>query len=1237
MGFGGGIHKRPRRFFSPLLPHLGTFGWVTSWFWDCNVVVVSRPLGDRPRPGPFPGDRPDFPHDTDPLGVVPDTADGDPRRNLLSDARDLLLQVLFERTAQRYPLTDPRADLPIAGQSPVLPCVIEGPDTYQRGPIPAPLSGGVLIPGYIHIGRTARAEQILRDSFLRGVARGYGWDGRLESLDADGYVTYVGVRNDGALERHIIFTGGSDYAVYYAVADFLRRHAGVNWLFPGKLGTVIPRDGIFNLNESYFMVEEPDYRGRTLAAMYHTNAESLHTVEEINDLRNWFLRNKLHPHTERAHLFMQAFANTPAATTREHPNNRNCVNLDENLRKYTRVESRIPIGHNLSRFFSPHQSSFDGASLTPGVGPDRVSALPHMYPDSRPRDERARPLGRQPALNGQGWCASDQVGMTPVAPCPPSFPNLCNCPIEARFANDPLRLRAQNAQRMVLRLDTSGTCAPPRTPLSPTTVQGFEERFARAIWFREHESAPPALRFIPRTNRATHAQASAPFDRWAPCLFQTPVSATDGDENPLAKFRETVAVDLANQLIYSNVLSRWIGNGYNTEFCESLGADDGFGFWCECIPCRSTNENDGTAVVFKGFNVLANVVAFDAADQEGWISQSTEPGILLRQTVTAIQVFQRAFLELEASPVPVIALRLDLGAVFRLNALDFLDRMALRGLIPDRARLGSHTRRILVLLNRTALSLARSVQTPTTYTGPGISFFPPVTLPPFLDLDHTVLTFLTYLEFTAPPIFERDPSTEPGHFYPNTSDTETSLHPVLTPVISGSHDLFEYDDEVPLGGRSRFSVARAARPFQQQRIAPEQFLHRRWSLIARQTGIYEYMYGWGSIAPRIYTRRLRNALQGSFEDYRSRVFIAEGVPHMGLDGIKFHELAQLLWDTSRSTDAMRTEYCNALCYQPGVGLFTRAASAMKSYFDALEKIWCDRDRDEQGPPQQRFNISNFGTPFGFGTLGRIGWITELDPFMRTPAQRRNFEVPPVGSMPFDTAWQWIELAFFEARDARAVDVQGRIQYFRRTFGLIGLLIEVLQPIMALWAKVEASLSRPFPNNRRVELPFIADPLDWMRTRGAGLIDPGTVAQIAGGILGARWASALGFREDIRKPVHRYVVNTNEPSRLGRELGLGFASGPLLPLETRIPFNANASASMRHAFFLPMLQQYVDWWNIHGSLVTRTDEGAREESTSSGIGGPIFLSAKKVIGALLTAAISPVVASRAVVEPFMRDA
>jgi hypothetical protein len=1114
----------------------------------------------------------------------------------------------------------------------VLPSVIEGPDTYQRTTILGPL-GELLVPVYIHIGRTARAEQILQDSFLRAVAQGHGWDGRLESLDADGYVTYIGGANNGALEWHVILVGGSDYAVYYAVADFLRRHAGVSWLFPGKLGTVIPRDRAFNLAESYFMVEEPDYRGRTLAAMYHTHAQSLHSPEEINDLRNWLLRNKLHPHTERAHLFREAFATTRATTTPEHPNNRNCVNLGENLRQYTRVESRIPVGHNLSRFFTPHRSSFDGGSIIPWAGPERVDAFPSMYPDSRPRDERTRPLGHQPALNGQAWCVSDTIDPIPVGGCPPEEANLCGCPIEEVFRTDP---PGAPPQRIGLRILPRTMCSPSQVAVGPELVSGFGERFARVI---PDPRARRTFRFIPRTFRATHAQASAPVDRWAPCLFEAPPTPSQGDENPLALFRESVAVDLANQLIYSNVLKRLVLNErFNPEFCESVGADDGFGFWCECTPCRSTNELDGTAVVFKSFNVLANVVAFDAVDQDGWIAQSTQPGILLRQTITAIQVFQRAFLELTLGPVPVLAQRLDLGAVYRLNALDFLDRMALRGLIPDRARLSTHTRRILVLLNRTALSLKRSVDDPNSYTGPWYIFERPSNLPPFLDLDQTVLTFLTYLDFTAPPIFERDPTTEPGRFYPNTRDTETSLHPVLTPVISGSHDLFEYDDEVPPGRPSRFTVARTARPFQQQRIAPEQFTHRRWSLIARQTGIYEYMYGWGSIAPRIYTRRLRNALHGSFEDYRSRVFLAEGVPHLGLDGIKFYELAQLLWDTSRSTETMRVEYCNALCYQPGIGPFPEAARAMKSYFDALEKIWCDRDRDEQGPPQQRFNISNFGTPFGFGILGRIGWITELDPFMRTPSQRLDGEVPPVGRMPFDTAWQWIELALFHARDARALDVQGRIQYFRRTFGLIGVLIEVFQPIMALWAKVEASLSRPFPDNRRGELPFIADPLEWMRTRGVGIIqrDPGTVGQILAGLAVAQWSTIAGFRSGIRRPVHQYLVGTNETSRLGRDLGLGFSGGSVLPLD-RIPFNRNASTAIRSGFFLPMIQQYVDWWNVHGFHGTRTVEDATAEGGASGIGNSTFFTMKKIIGSLLTIAITPLDSSRTVVDQFMRDA
>lgn len=69
----------------------------------------------------------------------------------------------------------------------------------------------------------------------------------------------------------------------------------------------------------------------------------------------------------------------------------------------------------------------------------------------------------------------------------------------------------------------------------------------------------------------------------------------------------------------------------------------------------------------------------------------------------------------------------------------------------------------------------------------------------------------------------------------------------------------------------------------------------------------------------------------------------------------------------------------------------------------------------------------------------------------------------------------------------------------------------------------------------------------------------------------------------------------------------------------------------------MIQQYVDWWNVHGFHGTRTVEDATAEGGASGIGNSTFFTMKKIIGSLLTIAITPLDSSRTVVDQFMRDA
>jgi hypothetical protein len=824
---------------------------------------------------------------------------------------------------------------------------------------------------------------------------------------------------------------------------------------------------------------------------------------------------------------------------------------------------------------------------------------------------------------------------------------LCACPIEA--------------QPQTLELTPRATCAP---AIASEQIKGFKSRFSDIRTVESNQ------RFIPITTRETHHQASIPNEGWTPCLFSTPLVSTTSlrspenplFENPLAEFRQTVAADLANSLIASNVAHHEAWGSVDREFSDSLGVDDGDKFWCECTPCRSTNSTDGGGVaVYKGFTFLIDLVRPETLNPGLWLCQN--PARVPEQARLARQVLLEAHNALQMSgSAAALALDSELGlhsipadspgGVGALVA--FMDRMALRGVLPERARLSTHTRRLLVLMNRTCLILG------TTARRDGG--------PAAVHPEHTLLTFLTYLDYTAPPIFESDPEMQPGNFYQSSSSspsvraeqffqgsdqaqrlTVNVLHPFLTPMISSSHDLFEYEDDL-------FRQTRDMGAFAQHRIAPEQLNHRRWSLIANQTGIYEWMYGRTTLAPRLYTRRLRNALQGAYERYKARVFLAEAEPHMGLDGVKFHELAQLLWNVGTRLHSIRADYCQAL-----FGPDEQVVAPMRRYFDLLELAWCNRESnrtivgaplDSSGAPgatveevpdpwprEHRYSSGFvYGTYLGFGILGRSGWLTELEPFMRIPTRNDASPDEPRETY-FMSIWSAIQEAFIASQNVPDPAVKERVQYFRRAIGLIGEMIRIFRPILNAWKLIERSVNF-----------LAADPLEWAYRSPSDLTINNVAAawihrddrlRLGEALARAPWVQSANFKTDVREPIHRYMMNNMLTiTGLGSELGLGLGS----LVEGRMELDAAARGAMRHAFYLRYIRQYVAWWNRPGTRADMRAPADADAEGEGGVGATWFLNTKKMIAAMMIIAAQPALGtavtprfSAGQVGAFLRDA
>ncbi|MBT5606912.1 MAG: DUF4838 domain-containing protein [Lentisphaerae bacterium] len=107
--------------------------------------------------------------------------------------------------------------------------------------------GAESVPGVIdiHVGQTDWAKR----------------DGALPAtLDADGFV--VRPIDEGTL----VLLGGRSVSTYYAVTEFLERYAGMLWVWPGELGTVVPKASRLEVTVRD-QISEPAFGARRFSGM----------------------------------------------------------------------------------------------------------------------------------------------------------------------------------------------------------------------------------------------------------------------------------------------------------------------------------------------------------------------------------------------------------------------------------------------------------------------------------------------------------------------------------------------------------------------------------------------------------------------------------------------------------------------------------------------------------------------------------------------------------------------------------------------------------------------------------------------------------------------------------------------------------------------------------------------------------------------------------------------------------
>lgn len=115
----------------------------------------------------------------------------------------------------------------------------------------------------------------------------------------------------------------------------------------------------------------------------------------------------------------------------------------------------------------------------------------------------------------------------------------------------------------------------------------------------------------------------------------------------------------------------------------------------------------------------------------------------------------------------------------------------------------------------------------------------------------------------------------------------------------------------------------------------EEALQRRWAKAGpERLGIYDYLYGYGFLVPRVHTallaRHLREARRAGFTDY-----YAEAIPHWGLEGPQLWLAARLLQDPEQDHRRLLREYYSRY--------FRAAAGPMRRFFELCEERWMGQD------------------------------------------------------------------------------------------------------------------------------------------------------------------------------------------------------------------------------------------------------------------------------------------------------
>jgi Domain of unknown function (DUF4838) len=184
----------------------------------------------------------------------------------------------------------------------------------------------------------------------------------------------------------------------------------------------------------------------------------------------------------------------------------------------------------------------------------------------------------------------------------------------------------------------------------------------------------------------------------------------------------------------------------------------------------------------------------------------------------------------------------------------------------------------------------------------------------------------------------------------------------------------------------------------------ESALEKSWARSgAKRLGLYDYIYGYGFLVPRMHTatlaRHLREARRTGFTDY-----FAELNTNWGLDGPQPWLAAQLLQDPEQSPRALLEEYYRRY--------FRRAAGPMRGFFAECETLWTGQG----GPVYWLKHYRNDSQAALFPPAARRRLRALLDAAARAARGDRPVEARvALVSDAFRVSERYVE--FVEARDA----------------------------------------------------------------------------------------------------------------------------------------------------------------------------------------------------------------------------